>query len=307
MISIIDAIIGSGCKSMKERVYNWRPLFCSIFVGFASLIVLIPIQILSVSMGFDTLSSEFYLNSVNGVLLFTLIIAIIAYFTGELFKNLNQSFCERFSCIFLYHLFFFYGFRMFDQYVRGSEINFFPDILLHAVPAITFAFLVSLFWKPQKVSKQFSHQIRLVVKQIGLKKLIIKLCMAWLCFIVTFYFMHKLITPFLEQFEGNMFLTISNSFLIISFIGFLFPVIALPIFMRWQRSKATMLYWVGFPIFIQVALFSGVYDLTVPKGIDFFYFIQNTAIVFLVAIFYVQLFFIPKEDEVIHDQFHWMY
>ncbi len=246
-------------------------------------------------------SDQFYLSNM-------IITVFIAISVGELYKKLNQPYIERAICIFIYHYFFFYGFSFFDKIGGGNQLMVVSDLISQIVPALFFALSVAFFWQPRQHDVSFLQQLKWYFQNTRYEIWFIKFLLGWLVFIPISYFTNLLILPFLEQYSPNIVQSDSHMvWLLKLFMGGVFVLVTLPIFIRWTYSKTALLSWIGFPIFLQIAVSPALVEFWLPIGFRFPVFIQNTVISLLMAIFYVHLYFIPKEDEIIDDQFKWLY
>lgn len=284
-----------------------KGIFFALIVAVVSLGGALIGHILAEFLGLGPVNHPYLLSNVNGILPFFIITAVIAFFTGELFIKLNQSKLERFISIFVYHYFFFYEFNMVEKFANGKETLFAYETISHFVPAVIFSFFVTMLWKPKKVGDPFAVMMRNYVKNTNFKGWSLRILIGWFMFVAMLYFTDWLISPFLEPYESAVTLNIPSVIVIKFLAGILFILLVLPIFARWRESKTTLLFWVGFPIFLQVAVFPALVSYWLPMGVRFPYLIQYMVISFLMSILYVQLFYFPKENEVIDDQFKWMY
>lgn len=271
-----------------------------------SLVVLVGFNVPTVSTLFENVKSLFY---------FLLIIVLSAILVGELFKMLRQPFVERFICIFTYHLFFFYVLRAFDDFLYSEEMGFSYDLICHIVSALLFSFVVAMLWRPDKKTASLAANMKTYFRNKKPMNWVVRIGFGGISFIAIYYLAYWFIAPFVEPFYidvdmnqsslliTNLYVKIAMKFI----IGLLFVIILLPIFILWSRSKTSLLFWVGFPIFVQGAVYPSVVELWLPLGLRFPYLIQYTVVMYLMAIVLVQLFFVPEESEIIDDQFKWMY
>jgi hypothetical protein len=292
---------------MNVILYCLKSIFFAILVAYISLIGTLIGQSVALFMGLGRPNQTTFIESISGIIPFFLVTTFIAIVVGEMFKKLEQSSLERFVCIFFYHYFFFYGLKMLDKIFSGNDFSLAYELISQIVPALIFAFLVTILWKPEKIGEPFIYQLKNYLINCKFKRWWLRFIIGSVIFVVIFYFTNWLIAPFLQQYNTTLTHHIPNGVLVKFLAGVLYALTILPIFIRWKETKTSILYWIGFPIFLQIAVYPAVVEFWLPMGLRFPYLIQYTVISFLLAIFYVGLFYVPKESEVIDDQFKWMY
>ncbi|OIJ15765.1 hypothetical protein BKP35_01885 [Anaerobacillus arseniciselenatis] len=273
------------------------------FVGYISVLLL----------GLYTPNTPTFLEDFMSTFYFLLITAVIAALIGELFLMLKQRFIERFLSIFIYHFFFYFIIRIGDAFFLNTKAGFSYEVISHIFPSFLFALVVALLWRPVGELTSVFNEASTYFKFRSNKNWFFRFFIAWICFVPIYYFTSWLLSPFIEPYYseiGGEVLVVFNFYttVIIKFvIGALLVAILMPIFILWKRSKTSLLFWVGFPIFMLAAVYSSLIQFWFPTGIRFPYLIQYTVICYLIAIIFVQLFYVPDENEIIDDHLKWMY
>ncbi|MCT8138979.1 hypothetical protein H1D32_15425 [Anaerobacillus sp. CMMVII] len=291
---------------MNVILYSMKSVFFALIVAYLSFIGTLFGHSISLFLGLGKSQTNF-LDSISGVLPYIIVITFLAIVIGELFKMLNQTIIERFITIFAYHYFFFYALPLFDKFARGSEFSYSYELVRGILPAFFFSLLVTLFWKPGIVGASFQKELKNYLKSICIRKWLKRLFVGWSMFVPIVFFTNWLISPFLELYNTTAIQNVPKVIIMSIFVSIFFVLTILPIFIRWRDTKTSLLYWVGFPIFIQTAVFPALVEFWLPIGVRFPYFIQYMVISFMLAIIYVHLLYVPKANEVIDDQFKWMY
>lgn len=293
--------------------YGFNLLLWGIAVAIATLVGKMVGLSLVLFFGFNWSSAPILLGNLNSTLLFLCIMVVTAILIGELVKKLHQPFKERVVFIFIYHYFFFHVLRVVDSYFSQTRGNVPYDLLSHIIPSLLFAYLVAVIWKPEGELISFFEKFKEYIQIKNKYSWVLRFIIGCVSFVPIYLITNWLISPFVEPFYSDLDYFVrsaKNLFVLIPlkmFIGLLFVLVLLPIFILWKESKASLLFWIGFPIFIQAAVYPSVVELWLPLGMRFPYLIQYTVVTFLLAIIFVQLFFVPEEDELIDDQFNWMY
>ncbi|QOY35759.1 hypothetical protein AWH56_024385 [Anaerobacillus isosaccharinicus] len=287
--------------------YSIKSIFFALIVAYISLVATLLSHTVAMFFGLGQPDHTNFIESLKGVLPFFLVTAVIAIVIGELFKKLQQSNVERFFCIFLYHYYFFYGLKMLEAFLSGHDLMLGYELITQILPAVSFSFLVTVLWKPKIKGKPFIEQLRYYFRNTSFQRWAMKFLIGWLIFLPVCYLTNWLISPFIEPFDVSFTYPISNRLSIKLISGLLFVITILPIFIRWNESKTSILFWIGFPIFLQIAVYPAVVEFWLPMTVRFPNLIQYTVISFVMSIFFVQLFYVLRDDEVIDDQFKWMY
>lgn len=294
--------------------YWYRSLIKGIIVGIVTLVGALLGLSLGLMIGIDMTNPVLLLEELFSILLFLSMISITAILIGELFKQLNQPFTERVISIFMYHFFFFYLLRMFDGFLSNTKSINFYEILGHILAAIFFSIAVALLWKPRHEQARFFEKLTDYFKYKNLKKWLFGYVIATISFALIYYLTSWLISPFIEPFYNDLgnyygenifnFYTLLLAKII---VGALFVLVLMPIFVLSKMSKTSLLFWIGFPIFMQAAVYPTSVEVWLPLGMRFPFLIQQTVLTYLMAIILVQLFYVPNENDVIDDQFKWLY
>ena len=287
--------------------YSIKSIFFALIVAYISLVATLLGHTIAMFIGLGQPDHTNFLESIEGVLPFFFVTTVVAIVIGELFKKLHQSIVERFFCIFIYHYFFFYGLKMVESFLSGHDIMLGYELITQILPAFTFSFLVTVLWKPKTEGPSLNKQLRYYFRNTTYQRWAIRFIVGWLLFLPVCYLTNWLISPFIEPFDTSFTYPISSRLSIKLLSGLLFVIAILPIFIRWSESKTSILFWVGFPVFLQVAVYPAVVEFWLPMAVRFPYLIQFTVISFVISIFYVQLFYVLRDDEMIDDQFKWMY
>ncbi|WNF38109.1 hypothetical protein RJD24_06690 [Bacillaceae bacterium IKA-2] len=294
--------------------YCSRSLIKGIIVGLVTLVGASFGHSLALMIGINMSNPIIFLDELSSTLLFLSMITVTAILIGELFKQLNQPFTERVISIFMYHFFFFYFLRMFDGFLSSTKSFSFYEILGHILAAIFFSIAVALLWKPMNEQSSLVEKSTNYFKFKNLKKWLIGYVVASISFALIYYLTNWLILPFIEPFYsdlGNNYGRDIYNFYHLLFakliVGGLFVLVLMPIFVLSTMSKTSLLFWIGFPIFVQAAVYPTSVEVWLPLGIRFPFLIQQMVITYFMAIMLVQLFYLPSESDVIDDQFKWMY
>lgn len=294
--------------------YWFSSLIKGITVGIITLIgALIGLSLVLIT-GVDIPYTALLLEGLFSKLLFLGMISIIAILIGELFKQLNQPFTERVISIFAYHFFFFYLLRIFDGFLSNTMSVAWYEIICHILATIFFAIAVALLWKPSNEQGRFIEKLTDYFRYKSWKKWLLGYAIAAISFALIYHLTTWLIFPFIEPFYndlGNYYgINISSLYLLFLakiIVGAMFVIVLMPIFVLSEMSKTSILFWIGFPIFMQAAIYPTSVEVWLPLGIRFPFLIQQTVITYLMAIILVQLFYVPSENDVIDDQFKWLY
>lgn len=293
--------------------YYFRALIKGLVVGVITLIGTVIGHFLISIIGIDIPTTSILLAERSSALLFFSMLVITALLVGELFKKLNQSFIERAISIFLYHFFFFYFLKTIHEFLSNPNLVFSLEFFCHIVPSVFFSVAVALLWKPMTGEGSIFEKVEAYYRYRNFKKWMIRFIIATVSFAGIYYLTTLLISPFVEPFYNDLGNSVVNVrsiyivFLVNLIVGALFSLALMPIFILWKRSKTSLLFWVGFPIFIQAAVFPSSVEVWLPLGMRFPYLIQQMVITYLMAIILVQLFYVPCESDIIEDQFKWMY
>ncbi len=293
--------------------YSTLSVLKGIFVALITLVGAFIGRITVLVIGFNTPNTPTFFEHFTSVLFFLIITVIISVLIGELFLMLNQGFKERFISIFMYHFFFIFLLRIGDGIFSNTNTGFSYEVISYIFPSFVFAFLVALLWRPKGELTSIFKKAEEYFKFRSKKGWLIRFLIGWLSFIPIYYFTNWLITPFIQPYYSDLGdgvlinVNIYTTTFIKLCLSALFVAVLMPIFILWQRSKTSLLFWIGFPIFVQAAVYSSLVQLWFPSGIRFPYLIQYTVITYLMAIIFVQLFFVPDENEIIDDHFKWMY
>lgn len=284
-----------------------------LIVALFTLVSTYIIHLTFISFNFEYYKPVIFIESTSGIVYFYIITTIIAIFIGELFSILKQRFKERLITIFCYYFFFNHLLIISDIFFNNPVLVLFYEFTYHLIPSIVFTIIVAILWKPKGELTSIFDKLKDYLNFRSLKNWLIRFIIGWLSFVPVFYVTHWLISPFTEPYYQEIgvelinFATFSATAILLLLIGFLFVTVLMPIFILWQRSKPSLLFWIGFPIFIQGGIYSLFVESWLPYGIRFPYLIQFTVVAYLMAIIYVQLFYVPDEDEIIDDQFKWLY
>ncbi|OIJ14751.1 hypothetical protein BKP37_07160 [Anaerobacillus alkalilacustris] len=293
--------------------YSFISLVKGIAVALATLFGILFSQPIILLLRFDFPEHPILLANINSTLLFICIIILTSILVGELVKKLNQPILERFVFIFVYHYFFFHLVRAIDGYISNLNNNVIFDLVSHIIPSLVFAFTVSLLWKPERELISIRHKAKEYFSATKVSSWIWKFWIGALCFVPIYLVTDSLISPFVAPYYTDLANILSTSPSLLTLlmiklaIGLLSVLVLMPIFVMWTGPKASLLFWSGFPIFVQAAVYPSIVEVWLPLGMRFPYLIKYTVITYLLAIIFVQLFFVPHENEVIDDQFNWMY
>lgn len=294
-------------------IYTIKSLGKGIFAAtIASFGILIG-HFIGLVLGFDLHNTPILFDNFYSIVIFFCSSVVTAILIGELFKKLNQPFMEKFLTIFVYHFFFFHVLRAVDEFLYGIKVTILSDLICHLTPALFFSYFVALLWNSDREPISIFSQLDNYLQFFSKKKWIIKFLIGWFIFLPIYYLANRLIGPFVEPFYSDLsnydasVLSFYSMFFLKIIIGALFLITLMPIFILWQESKTSLLFWLGFPIFVQAAVFPSIVELWLPLGMRFPYLIQYTVITYLIAIIFVQLFYVPRDNDNIDDQFKWMY
>ncbi|ADH99572.1 hypothetical protein [Salisediminibacterium selenitireducens] len=280
---------------------NWidqMRLLKSIVISFIAAIVLY-IHFSIVDQAFYTLALDFWT-----FLIFICFLAVV-YFVSLLFVKLNLSNKAAAASMFFYFLFLIWSAQGLIHTIFFTEPIRLESFQLPFLLAVTLTVSISLMLpsshnKNTPVIEAFKNYYESrppfqwglrVLSAIGLM-------------VITYFALNHLIFPFLEPYysmsSSNFHFTDNGSY--VSSAGMFIHalvmlVVFLPVFALWRGSKSSLLFWLGFPLFLLVALQTFVLYNEWPLGFRFPLFVHLTLTMYIQAIVLVHLFYEPTGEE----------
>ncbi|WP_416149782.1 hypothetical protein ACM26V_01930 [Salipaludibacillus sp. HK11] len=252
----------------------------------------------------DYLSSYFFSNShhlfsMNALFYMLLSYWVIIFFVSLLFEQFLLSIRAKTISLFFYFFFLTGAIQGLVHYVMQTEVLFESLLITSIFVSITSAALIIKgFQKSSSETKPYFQQIYRFFNQRHPFDWAVRILAGGILLFITYYLMSSMIFPFIEPyynqksfhfglyFESKKRMAmVTHSVLMI--LGFI------PIFALWRGSKSSLLFWLGFPLFIVVALQPFILYIHWPLGFRFPIFIQTTMIIYIQTIILVQLLFIP--------------
>lgn len=292
---------------------NWidkMRLLKSFVISFIAAVVLY-IHFSIVDQAFYTLAPDFWT-----FLIFICFFAVV-YFVSLLFAKLNLSNKAAAASMFFYFLFLIWSAQGLIHTIFFTEPIRLESFQLPFLLAVTLTVSISLMLpsshhKNTPVIEAFKNYYESrppyqwgfrVLSAIGLM-------------VITYFALNHLIFPFLEPYysmsSSNFHFTDNGSYISSAgmFIHALVMLIVfLPVFALWRGSKSSLLFWLGFPLFLLVALQTFVLYNEWPLGFRFPLFVHLTLTMYIQAIVLVHLFYEPtgeeQEDKVFHAMWTW--
>lgn len=280
----------------------------SIVISFISAIVLY-IHVSVADQAFYSLALDLWT-----LLIFISFVAVV-YFVSLLFSKLNLSTKASGISMFFYFLFLIWSAQglihtiFFTQPIRLESFQL-PFLLALTLTASITVMLPTTHRESTPVIKALKkyYESR-PAYQWGLRIL-----SAIGLMVITYFALNHLIFPFLEPYYSmsSSGFHFDNSGSYVSSAGMfihalIMLVVFLPIFALWRGSKSSLLFWLGFPLFLLVALQTFVLYNEWPLGFRFPLFVHLTLTMYIQAIVLVHLFYEPTEDEQEDKLFHAMW
>ena len=223
---------------------------------------------------------------------------MIAITLGELFKKFNQSYREKVVCLFLFNYTIYYFLQVLEQIIFSTMMDLSYGLVSDIFPSLFISLAVAKFWK----SKGEDSKIRIEIKNFFKKRKTLdwawRLLLAWLVYVPIYYFVGSAISPWvLPYYSGSnldfgLVLPDTMTMIGMQFIrGAFYLLASLIVIILWKESKRYLQLWLGFSIFIQIAVIPLIVGYWLPLELRFFHAIELTTDSFLQAIIYVELLF----------------
>lgn len=228
----------------------------------------------------------------------------ITFVLGTLFNRLPLTFSWRFTSVFAYFFFLTGGLWTAKHLLFGTGVNVENMFILAIIISIVTASLVSFLFQGTTTPIPILYKFKLYLRERSVGDWFLRVTLGILFLFVTFFLMHEMIFPFLEPYynsqssafyiEGSR--QINQNAMLFHSIVLLF--VLLPLFALWTDSKSSLLFWVGFPIFLIVAVLPFIMYSYWPMGFRFPIFIEMTATLYIQSMILVHLFYIPNNKDV---------
>lgn len=233
----------------------------------------------------------------------------VVYFVSILFAKLHLSQTAKLFSMFFYFFLLIWSAQglihaIFLTEFVGSDTLFVPLLLATVLSLLITVLLPDVVRENTPVMESFKSYFE---SRTTLQWLM-RIGTATVLLFTTYYLLNHLMFPFIEPYysmSSSAFILSENSLMISSagmFIhALLMLIVFLPLFALWKGSKSSLLFWLGFPLFLLIAMQSFVLYSEWPLGFRFPLFVHLTLTMYIQAIILVQIFYKPKGEE-IEDQ-----
>ncbi|AOM82867.1 hypothetical protein [Salisediminibacterium beveridgei] len=231
------------------------------------------------------------------------------YFVSILFAKLHLSLMAKLISMFFYFFLLIWSAQglihaIFLTELAGSEALFVPLLL-----AVVLSILITLLLPDSgRENTPVLESFKAYFESRTTLQWVMRIVTATVLLFTTYFLLNYLMFPFIEPYysmSSSAFILSENSFMISSagmFVhALLMLIVFLPLFALWKGSKSSLLFWLGFPLFLLIAMQSFVLYSEWPLGFRFPLFVHLTLTMYIQAIILVQLFYKPKGEE-IEDQ-----
>jgi len=233
---------------------------------------------------------------------------IISIVLGELFKKLDQGFLERFVCIFLFNYIIYYLLQVFESVIFTTMMNLSFGIVMDIFPSLFISLAIAKMWKPIKEDRSLRTEAKSYFAKRKTLDWTWRFVLAWLAYVPLYYFIGVAISPWVLPYynDPNLDLGIilpdTSVMIALQFVRsayFLFATML--VIIMWRGTKQSLLLWLGFSIFVQVAVIPLIVGYWLPIGLRIPHAIELTIDSFVQAIIYVGLLFnnIPSPNSVV--------
>lgn len=222
---------------------------------------------------------------------------LMAIALGELFKRLPFKFRSRVAGIFVYYYLVACLLQTLEAVMFTRYTNFAYGAVSQFVPALLFAWIIALLWKPKETNASLVKPVvRLFSERAG-GEWVWRLLLAWLIYVPVYYGMGRIVSPFTAPFylnpDLNLGIVLPNPIHMIDmqFLrGALYVLAALPIIAAWPHGKGNLWFWLGLTLFLQVSVVPLIQGYWYPWGMKLPHAFELLAGSFVQAYFYVHLF-----------------
>lgn len=241
---------------------------------------------------------------------------VITLILGTLFNRLPLNFIWRFVSVFTYFFLLTVGLWTAKHLIFSTGINVESMSVMAIIISFVTALLVSLLFRGTTSPKPVLYTFKMYLQERSFVDWVLRISLAIFFLFVTYFLMHEMIFPFLEPYyisqssafyiEGSR--EINQRAMLIHSILLLF--VLLPLFALWNDSKSSLLFWVGFPIFLIVAVLPFIMYSYWPMGFRFPILIEMTATLYIQSMILVHLFYVPSNkgiEESTMLQPYWKY
>lgn len=276
--------------------YN-RRLIVSLIIAVGCMFVLI----LS-----DYLAGTTSLQTFKVTTLFSLFLSYVLaiFFVSLLFEQFLLTLLAKLVSLLFYFFFLTGGIQSLVHYIMQTGVQVESVLITSVIVSTTTAFLMIKGFpvvssEPQPYFQQIGDYFS---RRSGIDWFARFLAGGMFMFI-TYYLMNSMIFPFVkpyyeqsstllspyyENFEAirRTAMITHSAMMLLAFI---------PLFALWKGTKSSLLFWVGFPLFIIVALQPFILYFQWPLGFRFPILIQTMMIMYIQSIILVQLFYLPTD------------
>lgn len=279
-----------------------------------SLVISIICLVLYVSLFYIVYGHFPYLNNglYSSFILLYIGFFVITYTIGKLFEQLLLSFIGRFFSVFTYYFLLSAGIWLTTYETFSTQFHLNQMLFSSFTISIITAFFISIFNRNNR-SKGFFIQIKQYVERRTPLNWFMRIIIAVILLFVTYFLLNELIFPFIEPYyDGHpaKFLEgitngkpyVNRKWMWVQ--SLLIVIIFFPLFALWRGSKSSLLFWVGFPLFLICALGPFFVNFTWPLGFRFTLLVEMTAIMYTQSFIIVHLFYLPREEEIFGTSSH---
>lgn len=266
----------------------------------------------------DYLASMFYTTSLKTFKITTLLSLFLSYvlaifYVSLLFEQFSLTLRAKSISLFFYFFFLTGGIQALVHYIMQTGVQVESVLITSVIVSTTTALLMIKGFpvvsnEPQPYFQQISDYFS---RRSGIDW-VARILAGGTFMFITYYLMNSMIFPFVkpyyelsstlfspyyENFEANRrtAMITHSAMMLLAFI---------PLFALWKGSKSSLLFWVGFPLFIVVALQPFILYFQWPLGFRFPILIQTMMIMYIQAIILVQLFYLPTDKRLEDDAYN---
>ncbi|MBB5173619.1 hypothetical protein [Texcoconibacillus texcoconensis] len=288
-------------KGFIKRIRSiWKALLISCFSFCGLLLTAIFVEVDLVNL------DGLFPSQLEQSFMFFFALFISTLILGELFAQINLRFSELFFSVFIYYLLSTSLIHALFASVFQIDLNLLI-LFLRQLP-ISFIIAIGVAYFNRSVDQHdglLKRRMMNYFRTRSFKSWGIRSIATLIFMFLTFYAIDLLVRPFIETFytssnDHDVFVeSLSewgrSQFMLLQSLFLL--LVTAPIFALWRGSKSAILFWIGFPLFVLLAVvpFFEMAEI-VPFGFRFTIFIEITAVVFMQSIILVQFFYVPIEN-----------
>lgn len=252
-------------------------------------------------------SGDLFMLGQNAVSLLGIFVSftLIVYFISKLFELLSLPLFQASFSLFLYLFLLFWAVNSLGHIAFQTGINqsllFYYTICL----AIVKTALILFMFKPKpNRANDLKQKLIDYISYLNKKQLSLRLFLALLLLFLSYYFMSTLLFPFIEPYYANetiLFYSVISleatsvgAMLIHAVVVIL---ITLPVIISWNGTKNSLLFWLGFPMFLVVAVHWLIFYGGWPIGFRFPVFIHLTLTLYIQAIIVLHTLYVYDDEQ----------